>query len=77
MMTATTITPLATVTTANLAGRLTGEAMIAKYTGSRLCPTRDEIDRLAYHFYVSRGRRDGNHLEDWLLAEQELVHHYR
>lgn len=61
----------------SLAGRVTGEAMIAKYTGSRVHPTRDEIDRRAYHFYETRGRRDGHDVEDWLLAERELVHHYR
>jgi hypothetical protein len=60
-----------------LAGRVTGEAMLAKYTGSRLHPTRDEIARLAYHFYVAGGRRDGHDLEDWLRAEQELLRHHR
>lgn len=66
-----------TITIANMAGRLTGEALIAKHTGGRVRPTRDEIGRLAYHFYVTRGRRDGHDVEDWLLAEQELIHHYR
>jgi hypothetical protein len=50
---------------------------IAKYTGARGAPTRDEIERLAYQFYVARGRRDGHDVDDWLLAEQELVKHYR
>ena len=40
-------------------------------------PTREEIARLAYHFYEARGRRDGHELEDWLAAEQQLIHHYR
>ena len=72
-----TIAATATAPASTPARYLPGEAMIAKYTGRRTHPTRDEITRLAYHFYVARGRRDGHDLDDWLLAEQELVHHYR
>jgi hypothetical protein len=61
----------------DLATRLTGEALFAKDTGTRVRPTHDEIGRLAYHFYVSRGRRGGHEIDDWLRAERELVHHYR
>jgi hypothetical protein len=56
---------------------LTGERMTAKYTGGHDRPSSDEIARLAYHFYETRGRRDGHDIDDWLSAEQELVHHYR
>ena len=54
----------------------TGEWGMGKYTGRRLSPTHDEIARLAFSFYESRGRQDGYHIEDWLRAEQELVRHY-
>jgi hypothetical protein len=50
---------------------------MAKYTGGRTSPTRDEIARLAYHFYERCGWRDGHDVDDWLSAEQELTHHYR
>ena len=56
---------------------LTGERSWAKYTGGRNAPTRDEIARLAYRFYETRGRQDGGDINDWLAAEQELAHHYR
>jgi DUF2934 family protein len=49
---------------------------MAMNTGRRLYPTHDEIAQLAYSFYESRRGKDGNQLEDWLRAEQELVRHY-
>jgi hypothetical protein len=49
---------------------------LGKHTGRRLCPTHDEIAQLAYSLYESRGRQEGHQLEDWLVAEQELVRHY-
>jgi hypothetical protein len=49
---------------------------MGRYTGGRLAPTHDEIAQLAYYLYELRGRQDGYHLEDWLRAEQQLVHHY-
>jgi len=61
----------------NIAASLTGEGSMAKYTGGRFHPTRDEIARLAYHFFESRGRREGHDVDDWLSAEQELTRHYR
>jgi hypothetical protein len=45
-------------------------------TGRRLYPTHDEIEQLAFSFYESRGRQEGQQLEDWLRAEQVLMHHY-
>jgi len=52
-----------------------GEGM-GRYTGGRLAPTHDEIAQLAYYLYELRGRQDGYHIEDWVRAEQQLVHHY-
>ena len=65
------------MTTSDIAAILTGERMLTKYTGSLEPPSRDEIARLAYHFYETRGRRDGQDVNDWLAAEQELTRHYR
>ena len=65
------------MTIADITATLTGERMIAKNTGGRLRPSRDEVAQLAYHFYETRGRRDGHDVDDWLAAEQELTHHYR
>jgi hypothetical protein len=35
-------------------------------------PSRDEIATTAYYLFVSRGRRHGYDVEDWIAAEQEL-----
>lgn len=64
------------MTTSDLIGALTGEGTMAKYTGGDL-PSQEEIARLAYHFYETRGRQDGQDVDDWLSAERELMHHYR
>jgi len=63
--------------TSDIAAILTGEGMFTKYTGAVEPPSRDEIARLAYRFYETRGRRDGQDLDDWLAAERELTRHYR
>ena len=55
---------------------ITGECSMGMYTGGRNYPTRDEVAVCAYHIYETRGRQDGYDIEDWLLAEQELKHHY-
>lgn len=36
-------------------------------------PAREAIEYRAYELYVQRGGCDGNALEDWLTAEQELL----
>lgn len=66
-----------TISISDLVVTLTGERALMKYTGGRVCPTPDEIARLAYHFYERRGRQDGCAIDDWLSAERELTHHYR
>jgi len=33
----------------------------------------EEIRRLAFEIYVDRGRKDGHDLDDWLLAEAEIL----
>lgn len=33
---------------------------------------RERIARRAYQLYMARGRADGQDLDDWLAAEQEL-----
>ena len=65
------------MTHSDIAAALTGAGMMTKYTGGRARPSVDEIARLAYHFYETRGRRDGQDVDDWLAAEQELTRHYR
>jgi hypothetical protein len=65
------------MTRSDITAALTGEGSMTKDTGGRERPSRDEIARLAYHFYETRGRRDGLDVDDWLAAEQELAHHYR
>jgi Protein of unknown function (DUF2934) len=49
---------------------------IGKNIDRRSYTTHDEIAQVAYSLYESRGRQEGHQLEDWLRAEQELVHHY-
>ena len=61
----------------DIAAILTGERMLTKYTRGPEPPSRDEIARLAYHFYETRGRRDGQDVDDWLAAEEELTRHDR
>jgi len=33
----------------------------------------EEIERIAYFYWESRGRGDGQALEDWLMAEKEVL----
>jgi hypothetical protein len=56
--------------TSDAAAFLTSERMLTKYTGATEAPSRDEIARLAYHFYETRGQRDGLDLDDWLAADR-------
>jgi hypothetical protein len=36
-------------------------------------PTAEQIRNRAYEIYVSRGDAPGDELQDWLLAERELL----
>ena len=65
------------MTTSDIAAILTGEGMLTNYTGGPELPSRDEIARLAYQFYESRGGQDGQDVDDWLAAEQELTRRSR
>lgn len=56
---------------------LSGEAVMSKDTGGRTEPSHDEVARLAYQLYETRGRVDGKAMDDWLAAERQLAHHYR
>jgi hypothetical protein len=35
-------------------------------------PTKEQSEARAYGLYLQRGRKDGQDLEDWLIAENEL-----
>jgi hypothetical protein len=36
-------------------------------------PTAEQIEKRAYQLYLDRGAEDGHSLEDWLVAESELI----
>ena len=38
----------------------------------RMVPTREKIELRAYEIYLERGSKEGNALDDWLVAEKEL-----
>jgi hypothetical protein len=61
----------------DIAMALTSGRMMTKYTGGRERPSCKEIAQLAYDFYETRGRRDGQDVDDWLAAERQLTHHYQ
>ena len=58
-------------------GQATGvkAALAAEQTmqGMRVEPTTEQIRNRAYEIYVSRGDAPGDELQDWLLAERELL----
>ena len=37
----------------------------------------DEISEVAYSYWESRGRENGHDVEDWLMAEQEVIRRHR
>lgn len=59
-----------------LASAVTSELMMETNSELGMPPTHEEIAQVAFSLYESRGRQDGQQLEDWLRAEQELVRHY-
>jgi hypothetical protein len=36
-------------------------------------PRHEQIEQRAYEIYLERGGEDGQALEDWLIAEEELL----
>jgi len=63
--------------TSDITAILMGERMLTKFTGGTEPPSREEIARLAYHLYETRGRGNGQDVDDWLAAEDALTHHSR
>ncbi len=45
----------------------------AEYFLRRIADMQDTIARRAYELFASSGFTDGHHLEDWLLAESEVL----
>lgn len=39
--------------------------------------SREEIAKLAHHYWVTDGHRHGSHVDHWLRAEKELRNHHR
>jgi hypothetical protein len=37
----------------------------------------EHIRRRAYEFYIRRGRQSGLELDDWLQAEEEILHAHK
>ena len=42
--------------------------------GESAGPSRKEIERLAYHYWLDRGEQHGSAEQDWLRAERDLRH---
>jgi len=61
----------------DIAVSITGERIFGKHAGGTKRPSHVEIAQLAYYFYETRGRRDGQDVDDWLAAESELARRYR
>jgi len=40
---------------------------------ARKNPLTEDIERRAYHIYLSRGGADGNDMDDWLQAERQVL----
>ena len=40
-------------------------------------PRHEQIEQRAYEIYLERGGEDGQALEDWLIAEEELLKRQR
>ena len=61
------------MTRSDITAALTGEGMMTKCTGGRERPARDEIARLAYQFYETRGRRPLIITHGWPGSVFELI----
>jgi hypothetical protein len=49
-----------------------GPSYRARSKIEQVLPTREQIEARAYELYVRRGGTDGQDLEDWLIAENQL-----
>jgi hypothetical protein len=49
-------------------------ASVTSFAPSAVIAREEEIRRRAYEFYEARGRQDGAAEEDWLRAEEEVIH---
>jgi len=67
--------PRATAGTKKAAAKADGAAVDGTATGVKTVyvPTHDEIAFLALQYWEQRGRAHGDHLRDWLRAEQDLM----
>ena len=52
---------------------ITTESIAAEPTAVQFLPAQEQIAKLAYSYWVSRGYQGGCPQEDWLRAEQELL----
>ena len=59
-----------------ISASISGAGWMGKDTGGRQTATHGEIARLAFYYYEINGRRHGHDVDDWLLAERELAHHF-
>jgi hypothetical protein len=53
-----------------------GSSYRMKSRSEQALPTREQIEARAYELYLQRDRKDGQALEDWLIAETELQQDY-
>jgi hypothetical protein len=56
--------------------RQSSSPKVSKSQTAKSQPTREEIALRAYYIYLERGGVPGNELEDWTLAERELLEKY-
>jgi len=49
-----------------------GSSYRLKSKHDQALPTKEQIQARAYEIYLQRGRKDGQELQDWLSAENEL-----
>jgi Protein of unknown function (DUF2934) len=73
---ARTTVPKTTATTVSAAGTASAAELSAAArpaVASVHQPTQEEIARMAYFLWESRGRVNGSPVEDWLRAEREVL----
>jgi hypothetical protein len=50
-----------------------GTTVKAAVNGAHSAPTVEQVRQRAYQLYVERGARHGQDLDDWFLAEKQLL----